>query len=1289
MTGDCPLVDVKVDDVDIKCLVDTGSQVTLFSESVCNELLKHKQLRGSEHLSWLTLRAANGLKIPYVGYLVGDFQVCGVRVPARGIVVVKDDCIGVNKAILGMNVIADCWEELFNKKNSNLTHSRSPFLSKEWDSVFVDCQRIHAASLQDKWQATARLASRSTVTIPAQSEALVWAKIPPRSSRQRCYGLVEPLGENGGVEVARSLVTVGSGRIPLRVRNIHPYSVDLHRFQTLATVSAVDPGSVREGKELSVVEVSPGVVEVGLIDAGQEQPETAGGNAGLPLLKGDGLTEGEQQQLDQLLHKWHHVFSTHDEDYGHTDVVKHRIPTGNAEPIRERFRPVPPTLYKEIRSLLKGMLEGGVIKESCSPWAAPIVLVQKKCGAWRFCVDYRKLNNITHKDAFPLPRIEDSLTSLNQAEWYSTLDLASGYWQVEVEESDKEKTAFTTPFGLFEFERMPFGLCNAPATFQRLMQRCLGEQLTESALVYLDDVIVFSKNFSDHLDHLESVFQALGRYGLKLRPEKCHLFQKQVKFLGHVVGSQGVSPDPDKVAAVADWQPPSTVRQVRAFLGFVGYYRRFIRDFAKIAKPLNELLSGTGRSRGRRSPPIQWTDQCEVAFQQLKQALLQAPILAYADYTLPFIVYTDASNCGLGAVLAQEQDGLERVIAYASRSLHPPERNDANYSSFKLEFLAMKWAIAEKFKDYLWGAKVTVVTDNNPLVHLQTAKLGAVEQRWVAQLANFDYTIQYRPGKDNTNADVLSRFPAVSTGPDQAGMKPEEERLVRVVEATPIPHDLPASWGWDPERWRRVQAEDPALCKVKEYLERGRLPSAPERQSLALPVKRLLSHWRRLELRDGVVCRNVQDSQTFETLKQIVIHAAQAQPLWEAYHQQAGHPGLERSLSLMKRNFYWPRMEETVHAWIQACPRCVLHKARPQGKAPLVPLISKAPMHIIAIDFLTLGRPTDRYQNILVMTDLFSKFAWAVPTPDQTALTTARALWTHVIQPFGCPEVFHSDQGPNFESRLIKELCQIYGCRKSRTTPYHPMGNGACERFNQTLLNLLGTLEVEKHNRWVEYLPGLVQAYNNTVHGSTGYAPAFLMFGRHLRIPADMLTGVAGPAMPDNPMDWVSRHQEQLHYAYKKAADSLQKAAEKNKRLYDRTAREAPLLPGERVLVLNQRRQQRGKLGDRWEEQLYVVVSRPHPQRPVYRIRPEGKDGPERSLHRNLLRPCPHFPPQNTTVAKSGNTTEACLPTWGLMMPVGGGAHAEQAPLPEPRRSQRSTRGTLPQRYRENGVVGD
>lgn len=650
-----------------------------------------------------------------------------------------------------MNVIAACWEQLFQHQKTAPTPTTKATEEGGWEQIFADCQRICTAATQLEKSDTARVACRFAITIPARSEALVWAKLPAQTRLTDSCVLVEPHGECSGVEVARALATAHRGRVPVRVRNLQTRPVLLHLHHKLARVTTVDTSQVREGTDVCFTEVSPGVIEVGVVQA-EATPDRPG--EGVPehllceSLQGDNLDADQQLQLQQFLTRWQHVFSAHDEDYGCTDLVTHQIPTGEAAPVRERYRPVPPTLYKEIRTLLQGMLESGVIRESSSPWAAPVVLVQKKRGAWRFCVDYRKLNSATRKDAFPLPRIEDSLTCLTQAAWYSTLDLASGYWQVRVDEKDGEKTAFTTPFGLFEWDRMPFGLCNAPATFQRLMQRCLGGQLSESTLVYLDDLILFSVDFTAHLQHLEEVFRALQRYGLKLRPEKCQLFRNEVKFLGHCVSKEVVAPDPDKVSAVQEWPPPKTVRQVRSFLGFVGYYRRFIKGFSKIAKPLNELLVGTGCPQRRGSTPIQWQADCAAAFQRLKQELLQAPILVYADYTQPFTVYTDASNSGLGAVLAQQQGGVERIIAYASRSLHPAERNDANYSSFKLELLAMKWAVSEKFKDYLWGAKVT---DNNPLVHLKTAKLGAVEQRWVAQLANFDYHLQYRPGREDTN----------------------------------------------------------------------------------------------------------------------------------------------------------------------------------------------------------------------------------------------------------------------------------------------------------------------------------------------------------------------------------------------------------------------------------------------------------------------------------------------------------------------------------------------------------
>ncbi|KAJ7998214.1 hypothetical protein DPEC_G00220270 [Dallia pectoralis] len=309
-------------------------------------------------------------------------------------------------------------------------------------------------------------------------------------------------------------------------------------------------------RELILRIADPDTVEVD-VQTVKADPEAE--HPASPLV-GEGLMMTQQRQASLLLHRWSKVFAAHDKDFGRTSIVQHQIPTGTAPPSRERYRPIPPSLFAELRSLLQGMIDSGVVRESVSPWAAPIVLVKKKDGSWRFCVDYRKLNAVTHKDAFPLPRIEESLTSLKESKWFSTLDLASGYWQVEVDPKDREKTAFTTPLGLYEFDLMPFGLCNAPATFQRLMQRCLGGLVHDSLLIYLDDVIVFSPDFDSHMLHLEQVFERLWKQGLKLQPRKFSLFQSKVTFLGHVVSKEGVSTDPEKTAAVQRWRAPTTTQ---------------------------------------------------------------------------------------------------------------------------------------------------------------------------------------------------------------------------------------------------------------------------------------------------------------------------------------------------------------------------------------------------------------------------------------------------------------------------------------------------------------------------------------------------------------------------------------------------------------------------------------------------------------------------------------------------------------------------------------------------------
>ncbi|KAG5286804.1 hypothetical protein AALO_G00018970 [Alosa alosa] len=421
------------------------------------------------------------------------------------------------------------------------------------------------------------------------------------------------------------------------------------------------------------------------------------------------LSTVEQGQVRSLLKKYATVFSAHDMDLGCTSLIAHDIPPLDSVPIRQRYRRIPPSEYEVVKEYINKLLKAQVIRESSSPYASPIVLVKKKDGSLRLCVDYRQLNNKTRKDAFPLPRIEKSLDALTGARWFSTLDLAAGYNQVPVVEEDRPKTAFCTPFGLFEWNQMPFGLCKAPSTFQRLMQRIFGDQQCQSLLLYLDDIVVFSSTVQQHLERLDVVLGRLQQEGLKVKLSKCAFFQQEVRYLGHVISDQGVSTDPSKIEVVANWPPPNTITELRSFLGFTSYYRRVVEGFAKLAAPLHRLVAELGgtkvKRRAGRSVIGTWTEECDRSFEALKTRLTTAPVLAYADFSLPFILEVDASHGGLGAVLSQEHGGKVRPIAYASRGLRPTERNMLNYSSMKLEFLALKWAMTEKFREYILAHK--------------------------------------------------------------------------------------------------------------------------------------------------------------------------------------------------------------------------------------------------------------------------------------------------------------------------------------------------------------------------------------------------------------------------------------------------------------------------------------------------------------------------------------------------------------------------------------------------------
>lgn len=1202
--------------VPVPCLVDTGSMVSTISESF---FVQHFESWGPEKLrscNWLRLSAANGLAIPYIGYLELEVQLCGRVIPNRGVLVVKDSPHSVPSVpgVLGMNIIKECYWELFVLHGPALFNL--PSVLQAPPQIRQALQQCHQTKETPVSSGHVKVKGGRACRVPGGTMKIVAATCSKQYLEKET--LFEPLsrGLPAGLLASPALVSASNGTVYIPIVNVGTQDVLLYPRTVLGTLTHAHQVSSPTGLEEVAATVSSQTVNSSVQDKVAAVDLTA-------------LTEQEQSQVRSLLHKYSDIFSDHEGDIGCTNLISHEIPLVDEAPVRQRYRRIPPSEYEAVKAHIHQLLKAQIIRESSSPFASPIVLVKKKDGSIRLCVDYRLLNSKTHKDAFPLPRIEESLDALSGARWFSTLDLAAGYNQVPVAEKDKMKTAFCTPFGLFEWNRMPFGLCNAPSTFQRLMERIFGDQHGQSWLLYLDDVVVFSSTVTEHMERLDAVLGRLQHEGLKAKLEKCSFFKPEVSYLGHIISREGVSTDPGKIEVVSKWQRPNHVSELRSFLGFASYYRRFIEGFAKLAAPLHrlvaELVGTKSRKPAARDLPALWTEECELSFENLKSRLVSAPVLAYANFSLPFILEVDASYQGLGAVLSQEQDGKVRPVAYASRGLRPTESN-GKYGSMKLEFLALKWALTEKFREYLLGQKCVVYTDNNPLSHLSTAKLGATEQRWAAQLSAFDFTIKYRSGRSNQNADALSRQHPASASMTEyvASGLPIPTPLQQAIMTTPAVQGTQATISAFPSHThsdlRVLQEADPTIKEFLRFWTRQKKPDAAERHQVSKETLLLAKQWDRILQRDGVLFRKVCHPEKGDVLQLVLPLSLKSQVLSQL-HDEHGHQGVERTTDLVHQRCYWPGMHHDIKQWCLECERCQLAKnTQPAAPAYMGHLLASRPNQILAVDFTVLEPSKNGMENVLVLTDVFSKYTQAVPTHDQRASTVAKVLVNEWFCKFGVPGRIHSDQGRNFESNLIQQLCSMYGIQKSHTTPYHPAGNGQCERFNRTLHNLLRTLPVTKKRDWSCYLPHVTFSYNTTAHLSTGESPFFLMFGQDPQLPVDFLLGRVPEPTAGSTHDWIVEHQTRLRHAFEGATKHLEAMADRRKRHYDEHVRDSPLHEGQLVYLKNVAWTGRHKIQDIWSSTVYRVLKAPPRGGSVYTIAPVDNPQQVKHIHRSLLK---------------------------------------------------------------------
>ncbi|UYV77866.1 K02A2.6-like [Cordylochernes scorpioides] len=1161
-------------------VIDTGANVTLVRTDVFQNLYpKPAEVR----MKPISLQTATGERAKVHHCVLLSIQIGSKIFQHKGYVAdIMDECI------IGLDVL--------RQFGLSIDIGRNLLRTSDEDIPLLTSQQLH------NFQACRVLALEDT-QVPPRSECVIKGQLETTTVIPK-FAILEGDSEapSRGILVAKELIDTGRDVIPVRVVNLYDSARAIKKGSCLGNAEPAvlikrnHPVMQKSKREDNVPDHLQQVWEETMKE----------------------LQPGQQKELATLLATYGNIFAKSSEDYGRTDLTKHRINTGESNPIKQAPHRIPLARRQEAETLVKEMLDQNIIEPSSSPWVSPVVLVKKKDGSTRFCVDYRKLNDVTKKDSYPFPRIDATLDTLAGSQWFSTLDLKSGYWQVEMHPDDKEKTAFTTGSGLWQFNVMPFGLCNAPATFERLMEAVLQGLATETCMVYLDDIIVLGKNFEEHLSNIEKVFKRLEAANLKLSPKKCKLFKKEVAYLGHIISAEGVQTDPEKTETVRMWPTPKDLTQLRSFLGLCTYYRRFIPGFSNIARPLHRLTE-SGR-------PFVWTPDCQRAMEKLKEMLVAAPILAYPRPGDSFILDTDASNTGIGGVLSQVQEGSERVIAYFSKTLSKPERN---YCVTRKELLAIVKSI-EHFHHYLYGQEFILRSDHASLQWLLNFKNPEGQlARWIQRLQEYQVKIQHRPGKRHQNADALSRRPCVP----QCGHCARAEDKYGVRQVTVQESDEVEEQHWTGQALRKSQREDRDLLPMINWKESDERPSWEDVAPYSPKTKGLWSLWNSLTLRDGVLYRKWESEDGKHESWKLVLPRSHVPLALQEMHSSptGGHFGIRKTLAKARERFFWPESRADVEKWCRNCTQCSARKGpttRSKGKLKIYNV--GAPFERIAIDVAGPFPKSDLGNKyILVIMDYFTKWPVAVPIPDQEASTVSEALLQDWVCLFGVPRILHSDQGRNFESNIFQELCRRLGIEKTRTTPLHPQSDGMVERFNRTLTQHL-TMFVNKNQRdWDQHLPMLLMAYRSAEHESTGYSPARMLFGHELRMPCDVLLGRPEETF-ENTNEYISHLEERMLSIHQWAREKLHFSSEKMKDRYNVKTSHKTFKEGEMVWLHNPQRKKglSPKLQYQWEGPYKIIKCL---NDVIYRIQKTRTSKPK-VVHYNRLAPFRGSVPEQWTV---------------------------------------------------------
>lgn len=872
------------------------------------------------------------------------------------------------------------------------------------------------------------------------------------------------------------------------------------------------PGLYRSSNKKAVVAIqnhtqSPIEINVNQIQANVEKCEIVEPpEAALPpgkcnfYFRDDHMNELEKKALREVIHKNREVLYEESDKLTFTHKIKHNIRTTDNMPIHVKSYKCPQIFEAEIQKQVRKMLNDGIIKESISPYTAPVWVVPKKADAtgtkkFRLVIDYRKLNEKTINDKYPIPDITDILDKLGRACYFSTVDLVSGFHQIQLLEEDTEKTAFSVNSGKYEFTRMPFGLKNAPATFQRVMDCILRDLIGVCCFVYMDDIIIFSGSLEEHKLHLDSILKRLKEAGLKIQLDKCEFFRKEVQFLGHTVTEEGVRPNEDKIQCIRSWPTPRNEKEVRQFLGTLGYYRRFIKDFAKLVKPMTNLL--------RKDSEFVITPEINECFQKCKEILMRDPILMYPDFTKDFTLTTDASDYAIGAVLSQGPLGKDRPVAYASRTLNKTEER---YSTTEKELLAIVWAV-KHFKPYLYGRKFKLVTDHKPLIYSLTNTNDKIV-RWKLNLGEFDYEIVYKPGKQNVIADALSRIKtetreevnintadndletvhSADTSDDYYINSTEKPinlfRTQLIFKIGNINTDLHEEVFSKYHRYTIVRpqyTEADIVNAFKNYMN----PRGINCIKAPISLLQLIQETYRKHFVNNKIFKIFISEHLLEDIRQ----GTEQDELIQQIHG-FGHRGIKENKKQVLQKYFFPEIDRKLKIFITSCDTC--KRSKYDRKPPK--LIQRSTFGETVFDRIHIDVFFMKGHKWLTIVDSFSKFANIIPLQTRTIIDMKKAITEHIRQ-FGRPNTIVCDQEPSFKSIDFIGFLNDLGINIHHASSSE--SNGIVERFHSTLIELYRTLHAKYKDLTLdEVMNILTDTYNNTFHSVINQKPREVVFNK-------------------------------------------------------------------------------------------------------------------------------------------------------------------------------------------------